>query len=218
MTSLRILPGQYGNQNLILQKLQTEAIAIHSTPGMLYIPRALVAEDSILGEDRLSKFEHAYPVDIYIENVTGFEGQNSFASKFGLQIDSGAIFQISRTAWAQQVQRYGTSILPNRPSEGDLVYSSTTKGLFEITFVDHLSPFYQLNQYYTYKLHVELFRYSSEKIATGVPEVDAFTSKLSQDITVRTDPDTASKAADNTKFKDRASTFIKTVHNPFGDF
>ena len=218
MTSLRILPGRYGNQNLILDKLQKEAIEIYSTPGMYYIPRSLIAEDTILGEDRLSEFKHAYPVDIYIENVDGFSGQNSFASKFGLQIDSTAIFQISRSGWGESVGKYGTTILPNRPTEGDLIYSEMTKGLFEITFVDHQSPFYQLNHYYTYKLNVELFRYSSERINTGIAEIDAFEDKLTQDITVRTDPDTASKAADNSKFKQRASDFIVDINNPFGDF
>jgi hypothetical protein len=219
MTSLRLVPHRYSNQNLILEKLQAEAIDIHSMP-MLYIPRRLVAEDGILGEDRLSEFKYAYPINVYVENVDGFTGQNSFASKFGLQIDSGAVFQIAKSTWGKTVGLAETGILPNRPAEGDLIYANFSKGLFEITFVDHQSPFYQLGQFYTYKLNVELFRYSSEKLDTGIPEVDMFEDKLTQDRAIRTDPDTAPQVggADNSKFKDKASEFIVNTNNPFGNF
>lgn len=217
MTTLRLITPGYTNSNLIIAKLQAEAIDIHSMP-MFYIPRSLVAEDTILGEDRLSEFKHAYPINVYVETVDGFSGQNSFASKFGLQIDSTAIFQISKSTWAKSVGKYGASILPNRPSEGDLIYANFSKGLFEITFVDHQTPFYQLGHYYTYKLNVELFRYSSEKLNTGIAEIDVFEDKLTQDISKRTNPDTADKAADNTKFKERAADFIVTNNNPFGGF
>jgi hypothetical protein len=46
--------------------------------------------------------------------------------------------------------------------------------LFEIKFVQHQDPFYQLGKLYIYKLEVELFQYSSEAIDTGVPEIDEF--------------------------------------------
>ena len=51
-----------------------------------------------------------------------------------------------------------------------------TKGLFDIKFVQHQDPFYQLGKLYVYKLQVELFQYASEKIDTGLPEIDAFES------------------------------------------
>ena len=188
---------------------------------MLYIPRALVAEDTILGEDRLSEFKHAYPINIYVETMDSFGGQNSFASKFGLQIESTAIFQISKSSWGKSVGQHGTSVLPNRPSEGDLIYANFNKGLFEIKFVDHQSPFYQLGQFYTYKLSVELFRYSSEKISTGIPEVDIFEQKFTQDTDQRLDPDESlgHGNADNNKFTTRAEEFIaNNPQNPFGSF
>jgi hypothetical protein len=216
MTSLRVNPVGYGNQNLILEKLHDEAIQIHSVPAR-YIPRTLIAEDLVLGEDRLSEFKEAYPIDIYIENADGFTGQGSFASKFGLQIDSGGVFVISKRGWAAAVARFGETILPNRPGEGDLIYLPMNKGLFEINYVDHQAPFYQLGQYYSYKCNVELFRYSSEKIDTGVDCVDDFNTLNTQDVAVRPNPDTTKRVADNTKFKNRASTLVLDKNNPFGD-
>jgi len=216
MTQLRVNPVGYGNQNLILEKLHDEAIHKSIVPAR-YIPRTMIAEDLVLGEDRLSEFNDAYPIDVYIENADGFTGQNSFASKFGLQIDSGAVFVISRRGWGAAVARFGTTVLPNRPGEGDLIYLPMNKGLFEINYVDHQAPFYQLGQYYSYKCNVELFRYSSEKIHTGVDDVDSFNLLNTQDVTVRPDADTTSRVADNSKFKDRATAIVLQKDNPFGD-
>jgi hypothetical protein len=216
MTSLRLQPGGYGNQNLILDKLHHEAIQIHSVRAS-YIPRTLVAEDTVLGEDRLSEFNKAYPIDLYIQSVDGFEGPNSFASKFGLQIQSSATVLISRRGWDQMVGQHGTTVLPNRPSEGDLIHIPMTKGLFEIMFVDHQTPFYQLGQYYSYKMTIELFRYSSEQIETGVPEIDAFEATHSTDVDVNSELAAFLRGADNAEFKDRKDDFVLDVNNPFGD-
>lgn len=216
MSSLRLHPRAPSNQNLILDKLNQEAVTLHSVEAH-YVPRTLVAEDTVLGEDRLSKFENAYRIDLYVESVDGFEGQNSFASKFGLQIESGATFVLARRSWDLLVGREGTTVLPNRPAEGDLIYLPLTKGLFEINFVNHQMPFYQLGQYYTYKLQVELFRYAGERVETGVSAIDKFETVHTTDITKRPDIDTLVRGADNNKFKQRANALVLDVNNPFGD-
>lgn len=216
MTTLRIHPRVSGNQNLILDKLNHEAIAVQSVQAH-YISRHLVAKDDILGEDRLSEFRDSYPIDVYIETSDGFDGQNSFASKFGLQIDSSAIFVISRRGWDLAVGRFGQTVLPNRPAEGDLIYLPMTKGLFEIDFVNHQAPFYQLGEFYTYKMNVSLFRYSSEKIDTGLNEIDAVEDAHTADTLKRQDVDQMIRGADNNKFKQRAESFVLDRNNPFGD-
>jgi hypothetical protein len=216
MTTLRIHPATHSNQNLILDKLNEEVVQIQSVKGF-YISRHLVAKDDILGEDRLSEFRDAYPIDIYIESADGFEGQNSFASKFGLQIDSNAVFVISRRGWDLAVGRFGNTILPNRPAEGDLIHLPMTSSLFEIDFVNHESPFYQLGQFYTYKMNVSMFRYSSEKIDTGINAIDIIEDKHTADVSKRADIDTLKRGADNNKFKSRASEFVFSNNNPFGD-
>jgi hypothetical protein len=216
MTSLRLQPRISGNENLVLESLHHEAIAIQSIEAY-YIPRTLIDEDKILGEDRFSEFKNAYPIDVYMENVDSFNGQNAFASKFGLQIDSTATLIVSKRGWDVAVGKYGKSILPNRPAEGDLIHIPMSKGLFEINFVDHQSPFYQLGQNYTYKMTVDLFRYSSEKIDTGVPAVDAFEDVHTADTTLRPNIDTLSRGADNRKFRAKADTLVFNRDNPFGD-
>ena len=39
-----------------------------------YLPRDIIAEDRILGEDIPSRFNSSYKVEMYIENVDGFDG------------------------------------------------------------------------------------------------------------------------------------------------
>lgn len=163
------------NEQILLEDLIIESLQIYGQE-LFYIPRTLVAKDEILGEDRLSEFKSAFPIEMYFENVDSFEGQGAFIQKFGLMMEQSATLVVARRRWDQLVGRYGVTTIPIRPNEGDLLYFPLTKGLFEIKFVKHQDPFYQLGKLYVYKLQVELFQYSSERVDTGIGEIDAFES------------------------------------------
>jgi hypothetical protein len=113
---------------------------------------------------------------MYFENVDSYGGQGAFIQKFGLMIEQSATLVVARRRWDQFVGRYGVTTVPTRPNEGDLIYFPLTNALFEIKFVQHQDPFYLLGKLYVYKLQVELFQYSSERIDTGIAQVDAFES------------------------------------------
>jgi hypothetical protein len=198
--TLRLLNSAYTSENLLYESLITEAVEMHGDDFM-YIPRTFVAKDEVLGEDRLSKFKNSYPVVMYLESIDGFEGQGAMMSKFGLQMDQQATLTVARRTWDQTVGQYGQTILPNRPAEGDLIYYPRTKALLEIMFVQHLNPFYQLGQLYVYKLTVEKFRYSSEKLETGVTTIDAFNDLAT---TGAANVETPQSFGDNTKLKTKA--------------
>ena len=161
------------NEQRLMEDMIIESLHIYGQE-LFYIPRTLVSKDNILGEDRLSEFKSLFPIEMYFENVDSFDGQGAFLQKFGLMMEQSATLVVARRRWEQLVGRYRQTTLPNRPNEGDLLYFPLTGGLFEIKFVKHQDPFYQLGKLYVYKLQVELYQYSSERIDTGVPEVDAF--------------------------------------------
>jgi hypothetical protein len=163
------------NEQYLVEDLIIESLKIYGQD-MFYIPRTLVSKDEILGEDRLSKFTSSFPIEMYFENVDSFDGQGAFIQKFGLMMEQSATLVVARRRWEQFIGRYSKTIIPTRPCEGDLIYFPLTKGLFEIKFVKHQDPFYQLGKLYVYKLQVELFQYASENIDTGIPEIDAFES------------------------------------------
>jgi hypothetical protein len=161
------------NEQYLVEDLIIESLKIYGQD-FFYIPRTLVSKDEILGEDRLSKFTSSFPIEMYFENVDSLDGQGAFIQKFGLMMEQSATMVVARRRWEQMVGRFGATIIPSRPCEGDLIYFPLTKGMFEIKFVKHQDPFYQLGKLYVYKLQVELFQYSSEKIDTGIPSIDAF--------------------------------------------
>lgn len=215
--TLRLHPSTYTNQNLVIESLITEAIRMYACD-FLYMPRKLVAVDRLLGEDRLSQFNSAFPVPMYMENSDGgFEGQQAFASKFGLQMEQSATLTVAKREWMKLCGKYQDGILPNRPAEGDLLYFPMTGGLFEIMFVQHQSPFYQLGQLYVYQLNIETFRYSSEMITTGNSDIDVFESLKSHDPTVNASADTPASFGDNEKFKAEKNDSFFNSGNPFGD-
>jgi hypothetical protein len=204
------------NEQYLLEDLIVESISIWGQE-FLYVPRKLVAKDEILGEDRLSKFENAYPVDMYLENVDGFEGQGAFIQKFGLMMEQSATLTVARRTWERTIGRHGETMLPNRPCEGDLLYFPLTKGLFEIKFVEHQDAFYQLKKLYVYRLQVELFQYASERIDTGNAAIDVFETLKTDDVDQQFDIDVSQSYGDNNEFKREAESVIFDTTNPFGD-
>lgn len=102
-------------------------------------------------------------------------------SKFGLDIQDDATFTVARRRWEQLVSVDNNVIVSLRPNEGDLIYWSRGNKLFEITFVDHDDPFYQVNNLPTYKLKCKTFEYGSEDIDTGIAEIDAIETDNSLD-------------------------------------
>lgn len=215
------MPNTYFSQGTsfeqtLLEDLIIESISVFGQT-FYYIPRQLVAKDEILGEDRLSEFKLAYPIDMYLESVDGFEGQGAFINKFGLMMEQSATLTVARRTWERTIGKHGNTIIPNRPNEGDLLYFPLTSGLFEIKFVDHQDPFYQLRKLYVYKLQIELFQYSSETIDTGLSDIDVFETLKTNDTTKQEDVDAPQSYGDNNKFKDEADNIVMDQSNPFGD-
>jgi hypothetical protein len=246
-----------------------------------YIPRTLVKEDHIFGEDTISRFNGAYAIEAYISDTTGFGGDGELYSKFGLRITDQMEFVISRKRFTEAVDgiapvgfqipnimnysgqanvglntvsvglgnpTWGPSIQANpsnyeiifndgltatiasasgtaspgaqwtltgtwpanatgapltirskdyyagipgatlivegRPNEGDLIWFPLAKKLFQINFVEYESPFYQFGKNFVWNLKTEIFEYSDEKLDTGVADIDAVETTLSNAITV----------------------------------
>ena len=169
------------NEQRLVEDLIIESLKIYGHD-VFYLPRTIANKDPILGEDPTSYFAEFYPLEMYMENVQGFEGDGELFSKFGFEIRDQATFVVSKRRWESVVGDESISLqLPTRPAEGDLLYFPKTKSFFEIKFVDFLNPFYQLGKIYVYKLSCELFEFSSEFFNTGNSEVDNLLNNLSED-------------------------------------
>ena len=168
-------PEQHLYEDLMIEQLKIYG------QDVFYIPRTLVKEDNLFGEDTLSKFGDAYLIEMYFENIEGYEGEKEIMSKFGLQMQEDVTFVVSRRRFEQLVSHDSNLIVKTRPNEGDLVYFPKVKKIFEITFVDHDDPFYQVHNVPAFKLKCKTFEYSSEDLDTGITEIDAIETDNSLD-------------------------------------
>ena len=157
-------------QDLINEQLKMYGVECH------YLPRSYVTQKTIMEEVTTSKFTNAIPIEAYVDTYDGYQGQGELLSKFGIQSMDDLTLIISKERFEQKVQPVikndPTGILSTRPKEGDLIHFPLGDRLFEIKFVEHEQPFYQLQKTYTYQLKCELFRYENELIDTGILEVD----------------------------------------------
>jgi hypothetical protein len=148
-----------------------------------YLPRTIINEDGIFNEAVLNEFGEAFQIEMYVENIDGFEGEGDLLSKFGLEMRDQMKLVVSNRRWEQLVGRFQPKA-EVRPQEGDLIYFPLVKGLFEIRYVEEETPFYQLQNIPTFKLSCELFEYSNEAIDTGVTEIDGFETKFASRTTI----------------------------------
>ena len=157
-------------QDLINEQLRMYGVEVH------YIPRKYLTEKTIIKEVIQSKFDDAYPIEAYIDNFDGYNDNTTILSKFGIQQQQELNLIISKErfeTYISPLMRNEENIkLSTRPKEGDLIYFPLGDRLFEIKFVEHEKPFYQLQKNYVYELRCELFRYGDEVIDTGIEEID----------------------------------------------
>ena len=158
-----------GSEQRLIEDLTVEAIKMHGED-MVYLPRTLVNEDKLFGEDTQSKFDDGYALEMYIESADGFEGDGDFVSRFGLEIRDTINLVFSKKRFEKTITDNQPTI--TKPREGDLIYFPLSKGIFEIKFVEHENPFYQLGKLHTYKVSCELFRYSHEDFDTDYSDID----------------------------------------------
>jgi len=200
----------------LYRDLVTEAIQIYGHD-VHYLDRTLVAEDTVWGEDSLSKFQYSAPIEMYMEDADGgYAGEREMMTQFGLQNLSEATFVVSKERFQDKTKQIqieastdttGGSVLvesgtlasdyklegstyyilsetdatdSDRPLEGDVIYHPILGKLFEINFVDHDEPFYQLDNNPVYKMRCRLFEYSSEALDTGITAIDAIEDDLSR--------------------------------------
>ena len=168
------------SEKRLYEDLIIEGLKIYGQD-VYYLPRTLVNQDLVLGEDVLSKFDQSYLVEMYIETTDGFAGEQELISKFGLEIRDDTTFVIAKRRWQDQVDNTATLIKDGRPNEGDLIYVPLFNSFFEIQFVEDQQPFFQLGNLPVYKLRATKFEYSSERLDTGVTAIDEAEDNLSID-------------------------------------
>jgi hypothetical protein len=160
----------YSGEQDLVEDLTIELIKTMGRD-MIYMPRMAVITDELYGEQRGSYFKNGIPIEMYIDSVSGFEGQGDIATKFGIEIRDNVSLTVSKKRFIQEVKTKFPDVI--RPREGDLIFFPLARALFEINFVEHENPFYQHGKLYSYKLTCELMSYNTEEVETGNTDIDS---------------------------------------------
>jgi hypothetical protein len=166
---------QFLYEDLIIEQLKVFGHDVY------YLPRTLVKEDSLFGEDVLSKFDDAYIIEMYMEEVEGYGGDKELIAKFGLESREEVNFVVARRRWENLISIDSNLIVSTRPNEGDLIYFPRIQKMFQIDFVDHDDPFYQVDNLPVYKLSCSTFEYSHEDFDTDITVIDNIETNTSLD-------------------------------------
>jgi hypothetical protein len=179
-TNLYFNNHAFSGEQTLIEDLIIESIKIYGVD-CYYIPRTVVDEDLVFGEDTLSKFDDAYLIEMYIKSVDGFEGEGDFLSKFNIEIRDEMVLTVSRRRFGEELFVSDTTKQISRPAEGDLIYFPLNNKVFEIKFVEHEAVFYQMGSLQTYDIRCELFEYSHERLDTGIAAIDSIEDAYSGD-------------------------------------
>ena len=96
------VPGGRSSEQLLIEDLIIECMKIYGFD-TYYLPRKTVYEDGILNEDALNSYDDAYALEMYMQNVTGFEGDGDLLTKFGVEIRDTATFLVARRRWESKL-------------------------------------------------------------------------------------------------------------------
>ena len=174
------LKGTSSEQRLV-QDLINEHLRMHGIE-VVYIPRKFVNKKSIIEEVQSSRFDDNFAIEAYVNSYDGYSGAGDILTKFGMSLRDELLITISKERFEDFIAPFlgaldsgtgeGEIVLSTRPREGDLVYFPLGQRLFEVKFVEHENPFYQLGRNYVYELKCELFEYEDEVIDTSIEEID----------------------------------------------
>ena len=169
------LQGSQSEQRLV-QDLINEQLQIYGVE-VTYIPRKFVRKQTIIKEVQSSAFDDNFLLEAYLNTYEGYSGQGDIMTKFGVSLRDEVTLTISKERFEDFISPFLEADddyeLSSRPREGDVIFFPLGSRLFEVKFVEHEEPFYQLGKNYVYQLKCELFEYEDEVFDTDIDEIDS---------------------------------------------
>ena len=169
------LQGSQSEQRLT-QDLINEHLKIFGVE-VTYIPRKFVRKQTIIKEVQSSAFDDNFLLEAYLNTYEGYGGQGDIMTKFGVSLRDEVTLTISKERFEDFISPFLEADedydLASRPREGDVIFFPLGGRLFEVKFVEHEDPFYQLGKNYVYQLKCELFEFEDEVFDTDIEEIDS---------------------------------------------
>ncbi len=176
------LNGSPSEQRLV-QDLVNEHLQLFGQD-ILYLPRKIVNENTVIREVTASKFDDSFRLEAYLVNTDGFGTPSDVLTKFGVKDQDEITLVVSKERYDDFITPFidlfpeGERANAVSPQEGDLIYLPLDNGLFEIKYIERKVPFYQVNDLFMYEFRCEIFEPEDEVI--DLP--DGLTDKNGEDI------------------------------------
>ena len=180
------LQGSQSEQRLV-QSLINEQLQIYGVE-VIYLPRAILSKDEILTEVQSSAFNDNYAIEAYINTYEGYSGAGDIMTKFGMSLKDELTVTISKERFEDFISSFLADLpasqreVATRPCEGDLIFFPLGQRIFEIKFVEHEQPFYQLGKNYVYQLKCELFELEDELNNISGDAVENLTQDIDDEV------------------------------------
>ena len=200
------LNGSPSEQRLV-QDLVNEHLQLFGQD-ILYLPRKIVNQNTVIREITASKFDDSFRLEAYLVNVDGFGSPSDVLTKFGVRDQDELTLVVSKERYDDFITPFinlfpeGERVNAKSPHEGDLIYLPLDNALFEIKYIERKVPFYQVNDLFMYEFRCEIFEPEDEVIdlpdgltdKEGVDVDEDFGSTTGQTITLLLEQDTSENA------------------------
>ncbi len=162
------LNGSPSEQRLV-QDLVNEHLTLFGQD-VLYLPRRIVNENTVIREITASKFDDSFRLEAYLVNTDGFGTPSDVLTKFGVSAQDEITLVVSKERYDDFISPFiklfpeGERKNATTPNEGDLIYLPLDNTLFEIKYVERKVPFYQVNELFMYEFRCEIYQPEDEVI------------------------------------------------------
>tara|TARA_B100001996_G_scaffold203442_1_gene155787 strand:- start:309 stop:2606 length:2298 start_codon:yes stop_codon:yes gene_type:complete len=162
------LNGSPSEQRLV-QDLVNEHLTLFGQD-ILYLPRRIVNENTVIREITASKFDDSFRLEAYLVNTDGFGTPSDVLTKFGVSAQDEITLVVSKERYDDFISPFvklfpeGERKNANTPNEGDLIYLPLDNTLFEIKYIERKVPFYQVNELFMYEFRCEIYQPEDEVI------------------------------------------------------
>ena len=162
------LNGSPSEQRLV-QDLVNEHLTLFGQD-VLYLPRRIVNENTVIREITASKFDDSFRLEAYLVNTDGFGTPSDVLTKFGVSAQDEITLVVSKERYDDFISPFiklfpeGERKNANTPNEGDLIYLPLDNTLFEIKYIERKVPFYQVNELFMYEFRCEIYQPEDEVI------------------------------------------------------
>ena len=200
------LNGSPSEQRLV-QDLVNEHLQLFGQD-ILYLPRKIVNQNTVIREITASKFDDSFRLEAYLVNTDGFGSPSDILTKFGVRDQDELTLVVSKERYDDFITPFinlfpeGERVNAKSPHEGDLIYLPLDNALFEIKYIERKVPFYQVNDLFMYEFRCEIFEPEDEVIdlpdgltdKEGVDVDESLGSTSGQTITIQLEKDTSQNA------------------------